>query len=437
MRFVLVAVSLLAAVTPWVFPQWPAVSAGLVAHLAWFVVTDRWAMAEPAAAPGNAEATRSAPLVSTPSAASAARPEGLSSAAPTGTRAPGGWTPLPVLAAIEETPDIRTFRLARPEGFDFVAGQFLAVRVRVDGTEHVRCYSISSAPESRGFLEISVKQQGLVSHALHATARPGASVFARPPAGAFVYPGDDDRPLVLIAGGVGITPLISMLRHANTTDPQRPITLLQAAKSVADLAFADELRVIERRYPAVRWIPALSGHQSGPPHHYPGRIDVDLLRATVPNLVQSVICLCGPGPMIDGLVPSLRNLGVPAPQIRYERFAAAIAAMGAAAHDRATHVANEDGGGAADAREAGAAISFSRSRREYAARNGETVLEAAEASQVSIPSLCRAGVCGTCRTRVTVGHVECESTALSDSEREQGYVLPCVARARGRCVVDA
>jgi ferredoxin-NADP reductase len=433
-RYVLVAASILIAGTPWLWPEWPAMLAGLVTHVAFFVATDRWAMAkapQTTRAP-SAQKARSAHPEQGRVAERPPSPQRRVEPSPAA-RSMSAWTPLAVLTVLEETADIRTFRLARPEGFDFKAGQFLTVRVRVDGKDQVRCYSISSAPEARGFLEISVKRQGLVSNALHATLRPGSSLSARPPAGAFVYPDDDDRPLVLLGGGVGITPLISMLRQAVALHPQRPVTLIQSARTVEDLAFADELRVIERRFPHVRWVPALTGPRTESSAYYPGRIDRQLLQATLPDLTQSVVCLCGPGSMIDELVAQLSGLGVPENQVRYERFAAAIASVGAVEHDRTAHRPESDTaavGGALD-------ICFSKSRQTFSAARGETILEAAEAAGVSIPSLCRAGVCGTCRSRVTEGEVDCESTALSSDDRAEGVVLACVAWARTSCMVEA
>ena len=117
----------------------------------------------------------------------------------------------PVLAVADETPDIKTFRMARPEGWDFTAGQFLTVCIQADGKSVKRAYSISSAPHASGYFEISVKRQGLVSGMLHATVRPGTVLTIRRPAGQFVYPIGDERPIVLLAGGVGITPLMSGL----------------------------------------------------------------------------------------------------------------------------------------------------------------------------------------------------------------------------------
>ena len=97
------------------------------------------------------------------------------------------------------------------------------------------------------------------------------------PAGQFVYPEGDDRPLALLAGGIGITPLLSMLRHAVLADPTRPVTLLYSARSRDDAAFVHELSVIGERHPQVRIALTFSGGTAPPPWRT-GRIDAALLR---------------------------------------------------------------------------------------------------------------------------------------------------------------
>lgn len=387
---------------------------GLLAHGFWFIATDTWAQA-----PGAS----SQPDTATPRAATTPRPTAAGS-----TGGLSGFTAVTVVAAFDETPDIRTFRLARPADFTFKAGQFLPVRVRIDARDHVRCYSISSAPHARGHLEISVKRQGLVSSALHDTLRPGSTLMVRAPAGRFVYPEDDERPIVLVAGGVGITPLMSMARHAVATHPLRPVTLLQSARHVDGLAYRDELRVLERRHPQFRWFPVVSGgaEEAG---CYPGRIDESLVRTALPNVATSVVLMCGPEQMIADLRRLLASIGVPHDHVRSELFEAVAAATGAT-----------PGAGQAlrpEATTLPAVVSFARSRVIRTATAGDTLLEAAEASGVQIPTLCRAGVCGTCRTRVIEGEVDCQSDALGPDSATSGYVLACVAQLRSDCTVEA
>ena len=418
----LTLISLALVVTPWVFPSVMGLALGLGAHVLWFSACERLA---PQHARGQASADGQEP-------ARAQAPSPAPKPTDPAPRPPA-FVQVPVLAVFEETPDIRTFRMARPEGFEFVSGQFLPIRVRIDGREHVRCYSISSSPAARGYLEISVKRQGLVSNALHAIARPGALLTVKHPAGAFVYPAADDRPLLLIAGGIGITPLLSMLRHAVETEPSRSVTLLYSAVTEDGLAFRDEIRMLVGRHPQARSYFAVSGGAGGPDLDA-GRIDETLVRAAMPDVSQAIALICGPPAMIQAMRALLSSLGMPAAQIRSELFEAAVAAstghvpdatpQSAGAVAVATAVKTHD-------------VTCARSQKAVRAQAGQTLLDAAEAGGVAIDSLCRSGVCGTCRTKVIRGDVHCESTVLDEADRASGHVLACVARVHSDCEVDA
>ena len=133
--------------------------------------------------------------------------------------------------------------------------------------------------------------------------------------------------------------------------------------------------------------------------------------------------------MIDHMKALLAELGVPAAQVRHEVFEAAIAAS-AAREDSTARVEP------AHAPSTGHQMRCARSGRTVAIAPGQTLLEAAEAGGVAVESLCRAGICGTCRTRVTEGEVECASDALSAEEQASGFVLACVATARSTCTLD-
>lgn len=424
----LALVSAVLAGLPWVLPSTSGLIAGGLIHAVWFVVCERATagspnQATPSARPSSAQASN----VRRPAVSPAARPS-----QPPAARGANAFIATPVLAVVDETPDIRTFRLKRPEAFTYQAGQFIPVRVKIDGKDHVRCYSISSAPESTGYIEISVKRQGLVSNALHAMVRPGASLFVREPAGAFTYPSTDDRPLVLIAGGVGITPLMSMLRHGVMWDPGRPITLLYTARDAVDLAFADELRSLSRRHPQIRVAMTTTRAQVQGLGH--GRLDRQLIAAAVPELASSIVLMCGPQAMIDELRATLAALGLPESQVRSEYFEAAVAASTKLRQER-------DAGGGSDTRSstesADVVIQFTRSNRKIGACERATLLDVADREGVEIPSLCRAGVCGTCRTRVLSGDVVCDADLLNANDRDQGFVLACVASVVGDCAVEA
>ncbi len=348
-----------------------------------------------------------------------------------------------MLAVFDETPEIRTIRMARPEGFEFQAGQFLTVQVQLDGRPATRCYSISSSPDARGYLEISVKRQGRVSGTLHSTVRPGSLLSIRPPAGAFVYPAGDDRPIILVSGGVGCTPMMSMLRHAVSREPARPVYYVHSAKTESDIAFRQELALLARRHPQVRVVLALT-RASDAGAHYPGRIDENLLQEVVPSPTESLFYVCGPTPMISGVKETLARMGVPSAQVRSEAFEAAVAASRASAMTApAPAPAAVSAGGpelVAVRRAAPAAavcLRLAKSGKTASVSRDQSLLEAAESASVEIPNLCRAGTCGTCRTRLVSGDVECAADVMDDEDRRGGYVFPCVAWARSDCVLEA
>jgi ferredoxin-NADP reductase len=415
----LAAVSLLFAATPWLFPSPIGIAFGLLAHLAWFIACERLVPTDVLKGRGATKVHGTAAPV----------PVASSAKSVAASVKPKGFIQVPVLAVFNETSDIKTIRMARPEGFEYAAGQFIAIRVRVDGKDCSRCYSVSSPPYVRGYFEISVKRQGLVSNALHATARPGALMSIRTPNGAFKYPSGDDRPIVLVAGGVGITPLMSMLRHAVHDEPSRPVTLLYSARTESDFAFRDELASLARRHPQLRVQLASTNGTSS--EIYPGRIDAELIRTIVPDIAHSIAFLCGPGPMIDQMKVVLAGLGVPAGQIRHEVFEAAVAASAAQAEQPPPAVE------AVAPPPSRLSMNCAKTGKTVPVEAGQTLLEAAEAGGVAIEFLCRAGICGTCRTRVVDGDVECTSDALDADERASGIVLACVSHARSNCTVDA
>ena len=419
---VVVGVSFAFASAPWLLASPTGLAAGFVAHLAWFVACERLLPAAPS--PAAARAVPAAPRQGPPTAGiveTARRPPA---------KAPTGFVQATVMAVFDETPDIRTFRIARPEGFEFMPGQFLTVRLRGDGKEHVRCYSISSPPGARGYLEITVKRLGLVSGALHATVRPGSTLAIRPPAGKFVYPANEDRPIVLIAGGVGITPLMCMLRHALDSEPMRPCTLFYSVRKAEDIAFRDEIALLERRFVHFRAFIAVTDGAAGG-GCFPGRITAALVTAMAPDIAHATCLMCGPQPMLEAMTDLLISIGVPRGQISFEIFQAAVAASTAPVGTTASAPCPEPAADSAhEAR-------FERSRVAARVQGNQTLLDAAEGCGAAIPSLCRAGVCGTCRTRVLRGDVRCDSSVLDDQDRQDGFVLACATRVHSDCAVDA
>jgi NADH oxidoreductase Hcr len=223
-------------------------------------------------------------------------------------------------------------------------------------------------------------------------------------------------PIVLLAGGIGITPLLSMARHAVTAEPSRPVSLLLSARTAEQVPFADELRVLARRHPQFGLAIALSGGTADPAFHS-GRIDRALIERMVPSPREAVYMLCGPHAMIEEMRRLLEEIGVPAHQVHFEKFETA-ATLAAAAAGPVT-------------------VTLRKRSKSVKVREGETILEAVEGAGETLPSLCRVGVCGTCRLRLLEGKVEGDFEALDLSDREDGFILACVGRPLSDCVVEA
>ncbi|MFC5350907.1 FAD-binding oxidoreductase, partial [Azospirillum lipoferum] len=177
------------------------------------------------------------------------------------------WRPYRVTKIVDETPEIRSFHLQPADGAGLLphaAGQHLPIRVTVPGAEKpiVRTYTLSAAP-SDGLYRISVKRDGLVSRFLHDTIRAGDLIEARAPDGGFTIDPHGTRPAVLLAGGIGITPLLAMLRHVVyeglRRQRMRPTILIQAARSKSDRPFEREIaELVSAAQGTVRWIRVLS-----------------------------------------------------------------------------------------------------------------------------------------------------------------------------------
>ncbi|HXD15684.1 MAG TPA: 2Fe-2S iron-sulfur cluster-binding protein [Vicinamibacterales bacterium] len=443
-------VSIALAASPWLLSSPTGVAAGLATQFAWFVACERLlpvpvamgasVRTQPSSTVRQTTTAAPPPPRTMPRVATAPAPAARRAApappasratvaapAPPRAEASRDFVQVPVIAVLDEARGIKTFRLGRPDGFEFKAGQFLTIRLRADGKEHARCYSISSRPEARGYMEISVKRLGSVSATLHASVRAGGMLAIRMPAGAFVYPAGDDRPIVLIAGGIGITPLMSMLRHGLDAEPLRPVTLVYSVRTPEDIAFRDEIRALATRHPQFSAVLVVTDADVTSADMFPGRITAHFLSVTVPDVAHSTCMVCGPPPMIDDVKVMLAEIGVPAGQIQYEIFQPTIAAS-AGAPVREQPVVEAP---------ASHEIRFERSGVSVRIEPGETLLEAAERCGADVPSLCRAGVCGTCRTRVLSGDAECASQILGDRDRADGYTLPCVARPFSDCVLEA
>lgn len=297
-------------------------------------------------------------------------------------------------------------------------GQFLTFDWVVDGKKLPRSYSISSSPLRTDYVEVTVKQQGVVSSFLNREAKLGLMVQAHGPFGQFYFDKSRDQKIVMFAGGSGITPIMSMLRYIEEAAPDTEITLFYAVRSEQDIIFEEELAAIGTRLPrfhchVVASSPGTTWRGAR------GRLDRAMIAAQLGEIGQRTFFLCGPVGFMATVKEILLSLGASAGQIRQERFT-----MGAP--------------GQAGASVTPCSVEFAKSGRKYECTSADSLLTVAESHGVDIPSNCRVGQCGTCATRVIDGEVEMETEeGLDPALRRQGYRLLCVGRARGNVRLDA
>ena len=341
------------------------------------------------------------------------------------------WRPLRVAKIEMESRHIRSIYLEPDDGAGlpvFLAGQHLPLRFTLDGEVHIRTYSLSSAP-SDGFYRISVKRDGRVSNHLHEQIQVGDVLEARAPQGHFTVAPLERRPLVLLAAGVGITPILSMLREVVyqglRTRRIRPTWLLQSSRSLADQPFRKELdRLLESAGDAVRVLRLLSQPEAdaheGEDFDLQGRIDDAVLRnlLEVEDYDQIDFVLCGPGAFTQGLYDSLRELDVRDAQIHAETFGPSTLKRRA----DADAIVIEQPPAATQS----VPVVFERSAKEARWQpDGGSLLELAESRGLRPEFSCRGGSCGTCKTRLVSGAVNYPQVPAEIPEA--GHVLICCA----------
>lgn len=342
---------------------------------------------------------------------------------------PGSWSgKLRVARIFQETPDVKTFRLAGPSEaafpFTFEPGQFVAISVPVEGKTVKRSYSIASSPCCHGWCDITVKHStgGVVSGYLHDNVKEGDLLDAAGPWGRFTFRGQEAPSVVFVAGGVGITPLMSSIRYLTDQSWPGRIDLLYACSSANNIIFREELEYL-RRHPNLHVTFVLSKEESPSWTGPRGHITKELLQELVPDLTSRRIHLCGPPPMMSALQEQLAALGVAAKQIHTELFISPeigapskAAPIGSVTYDCA----------------------FARSNKTAASQPGQTVLETAEQSGVHIDYSCRQGFCGVCKVKLLEGSVSMAvEDGLAPEEKAAGLVLACQAIQQSNVRIDA
>ena len=335
---------------------------------------------------------------------------------------------LRVAEIVPETDEANSIRFEVPEGlrdvFRFKAGQHLTLRAELAGEEVRRNYSLCVAPDE-GEIKVTVKRiaGGVFSNWVGDQLKPGDELDVMTPHGSFTIDFDPAgrRRFVAFAGGSGITPVMSLVKTALKTEPNSRFTLFYGNRDANSIIFLEELAALKDRYLGRFELYHFLSDEEGDVELFNGMLDRKHVDASIEELVREpeevdAWFICGPGPMMDAAEAALIDRGVAKDRIHIERFlagrpSAALAAQMAQLQEKA----------------AGLTLSVTLDgRTRKVAFTEANILDSAREAGLPAPFACKAGVCATCRAKVTMGKVEMAARyGLTDEEIAAGYVLTC------------
>jgi ferredoxin-NADP reductase len=342
---------------------------------------------------------------------------------------------LRVARIYQETPDVKTFRLVACHGggvpFSYLPGQFLTLTLPVGEKPIRRSYTISSSPTQGYYCEITVKREdhGAGSRYLHDHVSVGDTFEVQAPSGRLVFTGKEAEHIVLIAGGVGITPMMSVARALTDMEWDGRIDFIVACTDPEHFIFEADLARLQERHENLHVFVAMSRIDKDSNGYRKGRLSRELLAEWVPNITSARVHLCGPPAMMDAVRKMLSELDVPDGSVHTENFGGEQKPR-VRAEARAATAATEPA-------EPGGRLSFERSGKSVHLQPDETLLEAAERCGVDIDYSCRVGMCGVCAVKLLQGEVSMEvEDGLEPEDREAGMVLACQAKSTGDVSID-
>ena len=323
----------------------------------------------------------------------------------------------------------------------FRPGQFLTFRFSIeDAVTHqpknvVRCYSLSDVPRP-DYYRISIKRipaptdrpdspPGISSSFFHDHVKENSRLLVKAPSGHFHLMEDEPLPIVLIGGGIGITPMLSILNTVLERGVNREIWLYYGVGNGGEYIMKEYLQTLARTHDNFHLHVCYSAPNGndleGVDYQHKGRVTIPLLRNTL-KLMRYQFYVCGPRPMMESLVPGLEDWGVDSRDIYYESFGpASLSKHGKAAQTAITQPVT---------------VTFSRSGKSILWDSAaDSLLEFAEANDIEVESGCRAGSCGSCQTAMEVGEIEYNQEP--DADVVPGHCLLCISTPTNDLTLDA
>ncbi len=323
--------------------------------------------------------------------------------------------------------------------FSFSHGQYLTLKLTVNGEELRRSYSICSSPLDREHLRIAVKkvEGGRASTQLVDKLKPGMKIEVMTPMGSFTTALDAgaERHFVAFAAGSGITPILSILKTVLRTEPKSTFTLFYGNTDVDRIIFRQRLEELKAQHGQRLGVFHILSKGVDEEKLFNGRITsdkaVELVKRFVADRNDNQYFICGPEQMMVNVSEALEKLGVDKKRIHVELFNTPVSTDAKKETDH-SHGTGGTFTGVADVK----VIMDGREHELKIPAKGDAVLDAALDAGLDVPYACKGAVCCTCKARVVEGQVEMEMNyALTDEEVADGYVLTCQTHPRSQRVV--
>jgi ferredoxin-NADP reductase len=351
-----------------------------------------------------------------------------------------GWRSFRVAAVVDEARDVKSFYFAPLDGrplAPFGPGQYLTFRLPIPGndTPLVRCYSLSDRPR-QDYYRATIKRipappdrpdapPGRGSNYFHDCVQVGDVLDVRAPAGTFFVDAQSSDPIVLLGAGIGVTPLVGMLEALANAGRRRDVYAFFGFRNSREHPFRDYLHRLAEVNPWIHLHVSYSAQMecdvAYQDYNHPGRLSIERIREVLPSNNYRFY-VCGPGEMMESLVPALWDWGVPESHVHFEAFGPASVKSAAARSRGQTTQPCE--------------VRFVRTDRA-ATWDGtfSSLLEFGEAAGIAMPSGCRAGSCGECMVRFRSGSVV--TVKQSGITVPPGHCLTCISMPTGALVLEA
>lgn len=319
----------------------------------------------------------------------------------------------------------------QPE-FQFKQGQYITLKLNLEGEEVRRSYSLCSSPFGEKELRVAIKEVagGKVSTFINRSLKVGDNMEVMTPMGNFhtVLSGNNNKSYVLFAGGSGITPMMSILKSILYVEKQSKITLIYANKNEDSTIFRAEINNLVSANPNLTVVHILDQPTEKTSDLQTGIVTVDKAKSLVQNfggLKADEYFICGPGPMMANVKTALDDLKIDKEKVHIEYFTAVIEAV---------NKAQVAPGGNVNAKIK--VLQYGIETEFNLETSSISILEAAIEAGVDAPFSCKGAVCCTCRAKVLEGQVKMTANfALTDAEVAEGFILTCQAHPITETVV--